>query len=176
MTRLTAPGDYAVWASWLDAFGRGEDLPDTHLAPVDERMGPHMQERLLRRVAAAFECRAQRWSDTLTRHLASGAVGRPAELAAALVAARGRLRPLQRLAGDQRLPEAVRTSLAAALTQLLTSTQDSLERSARNNPATAQQLLAVVRANTLLAGHAVAAGPAGPAGQVPPPVGRRVIL
>ncbi|OJY45944.1 hypothetical protein [Pseudonocardia sp. 73-21] len=173
MTALGAPGDYAVWASWLDAFGRGEDLPDIHLTPVDERMGPHMQERLLRRVVAAFEARAQRWSDTLGRHLASGAVGRPAELAAALVAARGRLRPLHRLAADPRLPDAVRTSLAGALAQLLNSTQDSLERSARDHPATAQQLLSIVRANTLLAGHPV---PSRPAGQALPPVGRRVIL
>jgi hypothetical protein len=147
---LGVPGEYAAWASWLDAFGRGEDLPDAHLAPVDERMGPHMTERLLRLLAAAFETRGKRWGDLLTRHLASETVRRPSELAAALVAARGRLRPLRRLAEDRRLPEQVRAELAKSLEQMTRTAQDSLEQSARRQAGGSEQILAVVRSNSLL--------------------------
>lgn len=172
MTALGAPGPYAAWVSWLDAFAHGEDLPQAHLTTVDERMGPHMQERLLRHLAAAFEARARRWSDVLTRHLGSDTVRRPAELAAALVAARGRLRPLRRLADDGRLPEAVREELHRALGQMLSSAQESLERSARRGPGAGEQLVAVVRTNSLLA-----PAPAPPPAAAPPrSAGRRVIL
>jgi hypothetical protein len=171
---LGAPGAYEAWVGWLDAYARGEDLPAGHLQPVDERMGPHMQERLVRRIAAAFETRARRWGDTLTRHLGSATVRRPAELAAALVAARGRLRPLQILANDPRLPEAVRAGMTAAMTQMVHEAQDSLERSARRQLGSSEQLLAVLRQNTL-----VAVPPPVPSTTSQPPSsppGRRVIL
>ncbi len=168
---LTVPGPYAAWASWLDAFAAGADLPSRHLTPVDEHLGPQMQERLLRRVAAAFEARARIWGDTLRRHLSAGVVREPAELGALLVAARGRLRPLRALAADTRLPPEVRTNLRDALEELLRSAQDNLEHSVRRRPHGAERLLAIVRENSLLA------GPPPPRAPVdPPPVGRRVIL
>lgn len=171
---LGAPGGYEAWASWLDAYALGEDLPSAHLPPVDERLGPHMQERLLRRVAAAFETRARRWGDTLTRHLSSATVRQPAELAAALVAARGRLRPLHSLAADLRLPEELRAEMAGELSRMLQESQDGLERSARRQLGSAEQLLAVLRSNSLLATPPApqCSNPVRPA--CPP--GRRVIL
>lgn len=171
---LGAPGEYQAWASWLDAYARGEDLPSTHLAPVDERMGPHMQERVLRRVTVAFETRARRWGETLTRHLGSATVGRPAELAASLVAARGRLRPLWILAADQRLPEPVRATMTEALTAMLRETQDGLERSARRRLGSTDLLLAVLRENNLLA--VPSPSPRSTPSPPPGPPGRRVIL
>ena len=170
---LGVPGQYAAWASWLDAFGRGEDLPDTHLTPIDERMGPHMMERMLRLLAAAFEARAKRWGDLLTRHLASETVRRPSELSAALVAARGRLRPLRRLADDRRLPEQVRAELAKSLVQMLSTAQDSLEQSARRQAGGSEQLLALVRTNSLLVAPPPAATTPIPSAR---PTVRRVIL
>ncbi|TCK22272.1 hypothetical protein [Pseudonocardia endophytica] len=170
----TAHGPYAEWVSWLDAFARGEDLPSRHLTVVDEQLGPHMVGRLLDRLAAAFRARADRWTDTLRRHLDVGPLGTPTELAAILVAARGRLRPLTALAADPRLPEEVRTALSTALRDLTGQAQDSLEQAVRRRPG-ADRLIATVRENRLTAVPPPAPPMASP-GAPPPPVGRRVIL
>lgn len=174
---VTAHGHYAAWASWLDAFAKGTDLPSQHLAPVDDDLGPHMQERLLLRLKTAFETRAQRWGETLRRHLAVGTVRQAAELGAVLAAARGRLQPLRALAADVRLPEQARTAMVDALREMVHSAQDSLENSVRRQPQDAERLLAVVRENSLLAALAPSTLPATPQPHQPlPPVGRRVIL
>lgn len=171
----TAHGPYAEWVSWLDAFGRGEDLPSGHLIAVDEHLGPQMLGRLLNRLEAAFRVRAERWGDALRRHLDAGPLSSPTELAAILVAARGRLRPLTALAADPRLPGQVRTSLSTALRDMTEQAQDSLEQSVRRKPAGVETLIATVRENRLTAVSAIAPPAASP-GAPPPPVGRRVIL
>jgi hypothetical protein len=177
---LTAHGPYRAWASWLEAFGRGEDLPNRHLVPLDEHLGVAMRERLLDRLAAAFRARADIWADMLRRHLAAGAIREPRELGATLVAARARLQPLRALAADLRLPEEVRTALTDALREMVAEAQRSLESSARREPRGAEELIAVIRENHLSAALSVPIHPAGPAAQgrpqPPPPVGRRVIL
>ena len=172
--RIT-PGSYASWVSWLDAFARGEDLPDQHLSAVNEQLGPHMQQRLLQRVAAAFEARARMWNETLSRHLAASVAGEPAELGALLVAARGRLQPLRALSTDHRLPAEVRQSLAEALSEMIRGSQENLEHSVRRAPQEAERLLAVARENSLAGALASPRMPAHRT-QPPPPAGRRVIL
>jgi hypothetical protein len=169
----TAHGPYAEWVSWLDAFGRGEDLPSGHLTVVDERLGPQMVGRFLDRLEIAFRARADRWADTLRRHLDVGPLGTPTELAAILVAARGRLRPLSALAADPRLPEQVRTNLSTALREMTEQAQDSLERAVRRKPG-ADRLIAAVRENRLTV--APPTPPVASPGAPPAPVGRRVIL
>lgn len=171
----TAHGPYAAWVSWLDAFGRGEDLPSGHLTVVDEQLGPQMVGRFLERLETAFRARAERWGDTLRRHLDVGPLGSPTELAAILVAARRRLRPLTALANDRRLPEQVRTSLSTALREMTEQAQDSLEQAVRRKPVGADRLIATVRENRLTTVPSPAPRPASP-GAPPPPVGRRVIL
>lgn len=172
---LTTPGPYAAWASWLDAFARGEDLPDHHLPPVDEQLGPHMQQRLLQRVAAAFQARARIWNETLRRHLAASAARDPAELGALLVAARGRLQPLRELAASSRLPSEVRQSLHDALSEMISGAQQNLEHSVRRQPHDAERLLAIARENSLAGALKPPRMPAHRT-QPPPAAGRRVIL
>jgi hypothetical protein len=173
-----AHGPYASWASWLDAFGRGEDLRSEHLVTLDERVGPHMQQRLLQRVAAAFEARAQLWADRLRRRLGAGALRSHAELAYALVNARGGLAPLLRLADDARLPEPVRTELRAALRTMVDNAQRSLEDSVRVGQGGSEPLVAVIRENSLVAALTARPAPTGgrPAADPPAVTGRHLIL
>ena len=175
---LSAHGPYAAWASWLEAFSRGEDLPDRHLAAVDDQFGAQMRGRLLVRLEAAFRARAELWAAVLQRHLDAGPLRGPSELATTLVAARNRLQPLRRLSADPRLPEEVRSALADALRKMVNEAQESLERSARRQPHGAEQLIAAMRENNLPA--ALTAPPSAPAAARPatpaPPVGRRVIF
>jgi hypothetical protein len=172
----TAPGPYAAWVSWLDAFARGEDLPSQHLAAVDDRLGPHMQQRLLQRVAAAFEARARMWNETLRRHLAASVAREPAELGTLLVAARGRLAPLCELSTDHRLPAEVRQSLHDALSEMISGAQQNLEDSARRQPYGAEQLLAITRENNLTGALRPPQMPPQRTQPLPPAAGRRVIL
>ncbi|NKE58154.1 hypothetical protein FXN61_15500 [Lentzea sp. PSKA42] len=86
-----APGPYTDWRAWLDAFAEGTDLPAEHLAPIDEQMGPHVQERLLRHVSDAFARRQRRWADAFQRDLGTlaGDPGRAVHaLASAMTSAR----------------------------------------------------------------------------------------
>lgn len=172
---LTTPGSYAAWASWLGAFARGEDLPNHHLSPVDDQLGPHMQERLLQRVAAAFEARARTWNETLRRHLAAGVARDPTELGSLLVAARGRLQPLRELTTNSRLPAEVQQRLHDALSEMISGAQQNLEHSVRSQPHGAERLLAVARENSL-AGALTSPRMPTHHPQPPPAVGRRVIL
>jgi hypothetical protein len=172
----TIPGPYAAWVSWLDAFARGEDLPNQHLSTVDEQLGPHMQQRLLRRVAAAFEARARLWNEALSRHLAAGVAREPAELGVLLVAARGRLQPLRELSTDSRLPAEVRQSLHDALSGMIRGSQQNLEHSVRRQPQDAERLLAIARENSLAGALTSPRMPAHRTQPPPPPAGRRVIL
>lgn len=160
-------GPYAAWASWLTAFGRGEDLPVTHLAPVGDAMGPDMQARVLQRVNAAFVARQELWAKAFARdrdaydltHL---------RLAANLVLARERLRPLVRLCRNELLPEPARNALTDALTDAVRSTQKRLADAVRNDPT----LLTIVRDNDLVA---VFSAPSR-VGEPERPTGRSVIL
>ena len=175
---LSAHGPYAAWASWLDAFARGEDLPLHHLVPIDDDLGAHMRGRLLVRLEAAFRARAGLWADALRRHLAAAPASAPGDLRPVLVAARNRLQPLRALAADPRLPDDLKAALADALRAMVAEAQESLENSARQERQCTAELLAVVRENHLLAAltsPAPAVVPH-PSGQVPFPAGRRVIL
>lgn len=179
MTVLSAHGPYAAWASWLDAFARGEDLPLHHLVPIDEELGAHMRGRLLVRLEAAFRARANLWADALRRHLAAAPAREPADLRPVLVAARNRLQPLRALAADPRLPDDLQAALADALRAMVAEAQESLENSARRQRQGAAEILAVIRENHLLAALTAptATGTtAGPQSQSPFPAGRRVIL
>lgn len=179
MRSLHPPGEYAAWVSWLDAFAVGTDLPDGHLPPVGEAMGPHMQSRVIERLARSFEARAARWAHALQRDLDTVRAD-PMTLAVALVAARGRLGPLTALAADTRLADDVRDELRSALESLVGSAQDSLDDSVRRSR-DPLPLQAVVRDNDLRRAFAPPPAPALPERRPddPAPVpsrGRRVIL
>jgi hypothetical protein len=141
-----APGPYAAWASWLTAFGRGEDLPSTHLVPIGADMGPDMQARVLQRLNAAFVARQELWVKAFARDRDAFELTRMS-LATNMVQARARLRPLVELCRSQLLPEPVRSTLGQALGDALRSTQKSLEDSVRG----ADVLLGILRDNDLTA-------------------------
>jgi len=166
-------GNYASWIEWLDAFGRGVDLPPDHLAPITDALGPHQQERLFRHVSEAFTQRQKRWADAMRRDQALLLVD-PSRAAAALavmqVNARNLLTPLRHLTENTKLPEALRTSLREALETTVRSAQRSLEDSVRQTPA---ELQAAVRTNSLLAALTRPQFTPPPAGR---PTGRRVIF
>jgi hypothetical protein len=157
-------GPYAAWASWLTAFGRGEDLSADQLVPVDEDMGPHMQSRVLQRLNEAFVARQRVWDQALVRDLDADGLS-----ALTLVAARIRLRPLVALTRNPLLPDTVRTALRDALTETVRSAQRSIEDSVRRQPGAVDRLLGVVRENALTAALSepppVTAPRAGPAGR-----------
>ncbi|WP_439657460.1 hypothetical protein ACSHWB_34410 [Lentzea sp. HUAS TT2] len=165
-----APGPYADWRAWLDAFAEGTDLPAEHLAPINEQMGPHVQERLLRHISEAFARRQRRWADAFQRDLGA-LVGDPGRamhaLAAAMTSARTRLAPLRRLCTLPVMPPVLRDELASALDETVRSSQRSLEDSVRHAPL---ELQAVVRANRLTA------APPPPPAQGRQSPGRRVII
>ncbi|WP_330277840.1 hypothetical protein OG205_20500 [Lentzea sp. NBC_00516] len=162
-----APGPYADWRAWLDAFAKGIDLPAEHLAPIGEQMGPHVQERLMRHIAEAFAQRQRRWADTFQRDLGT-LTGDPVHaLAAILASARTRLAPLRKFCASPAMTPALREELTSALDETLRSSQRSLEDSVRHAPIALQ---AVVRDNRLTT--APPPLPA-PGGQSP---GRRVII
>lgn len=159
-------GPYADWLDWLAAFERGEDRPAGHLVPVGEALGPDMAGRLLARVSGAFTARAARWSETLDRRI--GSSRGLTDLAATLVTARGGLRPLWALAESALLPEAMRVDMGRALTEMVATTQRTLEDSAGRRTDGAE-LLAVLRQHRL-------STPVPVAPPARPPSGRTVIL
>ncbi|XVV00582.1 hypothetical protein ACQPW3_24485 [Actinosynnema sp. CA-248983] len=168
------PGPYAAWTSWLEAFGRGEDLPAAHLTAVTADLGPQLVERLLGLVAQAFHDRQRRWQEALQRDL-KALTAQPAHATTAVAAvlrdARLRLAPLREFTELPQLPEDARANLRSALTETVTSAQRTLEGSIRDAPVEFQS---AVRANSLVPGltrprTAPATGPARPPG-------RRVIL
>jgi hypothetical protein len=166
-------GGYAAWVEWLDAFGRGVDLPPDHLAPITDELGPHQQERLFRHVSEAFTNRQKRWSDAMRRDQALLLITperASATLAVMQVNARTMLAPLRHLTENTRLPEALRTSLRTALETTVRSAQRSLEDAVRQTPA---ELQAAVRTNSLLGALTRPQPSQPPAGR---PTGRRVIL
>jgi hypothetical protein len=142
------PGPYAAWASWLTAYGRGEDLPTTHLVPIGDDMGPDMQARVMQRLNEAFIARQQLWVKAFDRDRDAFDLTR-LRLATNLVEARTRLRPLVDLCRNELLPEPVRAVFAEALGEAVRSTQNSLEDSVRRLPQGADELLTVIRDNAL---------------------------
>ncbi|MDQ7807304.1 hypothetical protein Q5425_26510 [Amycolatopsis sp. A133] len=158
--------------SWLSAFGRGEDLPSGHLPPIDAELGPQMTERLARHVADAFHDRLRRWQEAFSREQQL-LLARPERavtvLAVVLADARKRLGPLVAFTVHPGLPDELRTSVADALRETISSAQRSLEDSVRDAPA---PLRNAVRQNSLEPAltRTAAPSPTGPAR------GRRVIL
>jgi hypothetical protein len=175
-------GPYADWTGWLDAFSRGETPPADHLVPLDAELGPHVQQRLAERVAAAVFARTDLWSKLLQRDL-SHAAGRGATaMESALIEARSRLRPLVALAHNTLLPEELRTQLSDWLRRTLTMTQRDLEDSARRSPVESGRLQTIVRSTSLLTVLDAPQAATGIGVGSPPPAfpgrqqGRRVIL
>ncbi|WP_447007204.1 hypothetical protein ACRAKI_12340 [Saccharothrix isguenensis] len=167
------PGPYAAWTSWLEAFGRGEDLPSGHLPAMTTDLGPDMTERLFNQVVQAFQHRQRRWHQTLQRDMravTATPAGATTSIAAALRNARGLLSPLRELAELPQFPAELRDSLRDALADTVRSAQRALEDSVRDAPAAFQ---AAIRANSLIPGL-TRPRPAPPAPR--PASGRRVIL
>ncbi|PRY34269.1 hypothetical protein [Umezawaea tangerina] len=170
---LRTPGPYAAWKSWLEAFGRGEDLPFDHLPVIDEKMGPEMADRLLRQVAEAFHQRQRRWSEALRRDqqlLTMDPARAATTIAVVLGNARTLLAPLRDLTEHPRFPAELRKSLAEALEQTVRSAQRSLEDSARHAPI---ELQSAIRMNSLVPALTRKRPPARTPGTT---TGRRVIL
>lgn len=137
---------YAAWADWLDAFGRGVDLPGTHLIAVSDDMGPDMQVRVLRRLNEAFVARQELWVQAFMRDQ-DVLEPTPLALATNMIQARARLRPLVELTRNGLLPEVVRTALEDALATAVRSSQKNLLDAVRHEDV----LLTVVRDNDLTA-------------------------
>jgi hypothetical protein len=136
---LGSSGSYAAWVSWLEAYGRGDDLPSGHLRPVDARMGPQMLERLLSHVHKAFYQRQQRWNDALLRDLRAlspTAADPVTNIALMMTNARTRLTPLRAFAEHPAFTEELRELLRGALAETVRSSQHSLEDSTRRNSLT----------------------------------------
>ncbi|GAB3735050.1 hypothetical protein GCM10027598_60910 [Amycolatopsis oliviviridis] len=166
------PGAYAAWVHWLGAFGRGEDLPSGHLVSVGVDLGPQMLERLTRHIAEAFHARQRKWSDALIRDqqmLLADPARAVTAIAVILADARRRLRPLVALTGHPALPAELRESLATALKETVTSSQRSLEDSAREAPV---ELRNAIRQNSLI--PALTRSAVAPSGGAP--TRRRIIL
>ncbi|KOV87218.1 hypothetical protein [Nocardia sp. NRRL S-836] len=162
-----APGPYADWRAWLDAFAEGTDLPAEHLAPICEQMGPHVQERLMRHIAEAFAQRQRRWADTFQRDLGALAGDPVHALAATLASARTRLAPLRRFCASPAMPPALRDELTSALDETVRSSQSSLDDSVRHAPIALQVVVRDTRLTT------APPPPPAPGRQSP---GRRVII
>lgn len=137
---------YAAWADWLAAFGRGVDLPATHLVAVADDMGPDMQARVLHRLNEAFVARQELWVQAFMRDQ-DVLEPTPLALATNMIQARARLRPLVDLTRNQLLPEPVRAAFQDALAIAVRSSQESLLDSVRRD----DLLLTVVRDNDLTA-------------------------
>lgn len=166
------PGPYAAWASWLAAFGRGEDLPITHLVPIGDEMGPDMQARLLRRLNEAFVARQDMWHGAFNRDQDTMGMT-PLSLGTNMIQARVRLRPLVDLVRNDLLPAPVRAALADALAKAVRSTQRSLLDSVRRLPHGADVLHATVMDNDLTAALTAPSRVDGPGDR---PVGRTIIM
>ncbi|TCO59751.1 hypothetical protein [Actinocrispum wychmicini] len=166
---LGAPGAYAAWVEWLDAFGRGEDRPADHLRPVDAGMGPQMLDRLLGHVQRVFRERQHRWNDVLLRDLRALNAQSTSAIEVMLTSARTRLAPLRAFADHPGFPEDLRALLRDGLAETVRSAQSSLEDSTRRAPFEVQS---AVRRNKMTV--PLAPPPTSPA-PAPAP-GRRVIL
>lgn len=141
---------YAAWADWLAAFGRGVDLPATHLAAVSDDMGPDMQARVLYRLNEAFVARQELWVQAFVRDQ-DLLEPTPLALAANMIQARARLRPLVDLTRSELLPEPVRAALQDALGIAVRSSQENLLDSARRQSEGADVLVTIVGDNDLTA-------------------------
>lgn len=137
---------YAAWADWLAAFGRGVDLPATHLVAVNDDMGPDMQARVLHRLNEAFVARQELWVRAFLRDQ-DLLEPSPLALATNMIQARARLRPLVELTRSELLPEPVRAAFQDALATAVRSSQESLLDAVRGE----DLLLTVVRDNDLTA-------------------------
>lgn len=130
-TTSPGAGTYANWVGWLEAFRRGDDVPVDDLDPVDGRLGPYVEARLLDRLSAAVTERIRRWrSDLADDVIAAPPADEPA-VTALLAEASRRLGPLERLASSPLLPAEVTTAIGAALAELRAGARDALEDARR---------------------------------------------
>lgn len=113
--RVGRVGTYASWVSWLDAFRRGEEPSAAGLDPVDARLGPYVEARLLARVDTAVTDRVRQWRAALAEAVMARPPVDAARVAELLRDADRRLQPLVRLAASPLLPAAVTATLGAAL-------------------------------------------------------------
>jgi len=171
---LGTPGPYAAWVSWLEAFGRGEDLPIGHLAPIDPRMGPKMFERLMVQVNKAFAARQRLWTEALgrdVRGLSGDTVTGVASVVVVLTGARRRLAPLRAFTEHPAFTPKMRDTLRESLEKTVSSAQKSLVKTTKDAPF---ELQSAVRGNDMLRALAPPPPPVPPTSA--PRQGRRVIL
>ena len=129
----TSPGagTYANWVGWLEAFRRGDDVPVDDLDPVDGRLGPYVEARLLDRLSAAVTERIRRWRAELADDVIAAPPSDGSAAAVLLAEASRRLGPLERLASSPLLPAEVTTAIGAALVELRAGARGALEDARR---------------------------------------------
>jgi hypothetical protein len=168
------PRQYAEWAAALDRFAQGDDATIDEMERGTLEWTAVVAERFTQRLHDAFFTRLQDAQRALGRQL-DAARGDEARLAQALVGTRHLLAPLARVARLDVLPEPLRTHLAGELARMASSTQQSLEQSARADRHRGERLLAVVLRNPIRVPGASPA-PAAPDAAPSSTGGRRPII
>lgn len=128
--RTTASeGGYDAWAAYLDRWGEGEPADGTGLPPlVPEDFRGDTWARLANRFTGAIGRRLEGWQTALVR--ATDAAGSDEfAFGRALQQSRVGLHSIRALAGDERLPEELRTQLTGLVDGKLRDMQRQLEDS-----------------------------------------------
>ncbi|HEX2206392.1 MAG TPA: hypothetical protein VHG93_01815 [Longimicrobium sp.] len=137
------PRQYAEWAAALDRFAGGDDACIDAMERGTLEWTAVVAERFTQRLHDAFSARLRDAQRRLGRQL-DAARGDEARLAQALIGARHLLAPLARVTRLAALPEPLRTHLVGELARMASTTQQSLEQSARADRHRGERLLAVV--------------------------------
>lgn len=126
-----SPGSYAGWVSWLEAFRRGEEPDLEGLEPIDGRLAPFVEARLLDRLSAAVTERVRRWRATLAEDVMAAPPTDEAAVAVLLGDATRRLDPLERLAASPLLPTEVAAAMRVALVEVRDGAREALKDARR---------------------------------------------
>lgn len=127
---VSATGDYATWAAWLDRFGRGVVHDPSALPRIrGEELGGPAAARLTQRCHAALDARLTGWTQRLSRDIANAGSAQGLEIV--LKDARAQLLELRRLAEAPNLFEELRSSLSETLRDAVERAQGELDRNAR---------------------------------------------
>ena len=120
------PGSYGAWVSWLEAFRQGEEPATDGLEPIDGRLAPFVEARLLDRLSAAVGERVRRWRAALADDVMAAPPGDEASVAVLLGDATRRLDPLERLAASPLLPAEVAAAIRVALGEVRDGAREAL--------------------------------------------------
>jgi len=119
---------YQEWAAFLERWSEGGPVDSAHLGPLAvEAFAGDTWRRLTDRFTAALSRRLELWQAALAR--ATAAATDEFEYGRALQQSRAGLRALRGLAGDQRLPEDLRTGLTGIVDGAVAGMQKQLEQS-----------------------------------------------